>query len=86
MLAAKFVGKLVAGVRDGIELAAPPNQLPPQNAETPCCASRQYVYSCTPSRGIAAALLVPSWAAFSVRVMRDTRSAARSGNDGLVSR
>jgi hypothetical protein len=86
MLAAKFVGKLVAGVGPGIVRSAPPNQLPPQNAETPCCASLQYVYSCTPSRGIADALLVPSWAAFSARVMRATRSAARSGNDNLVFR
>src|SRR4051794_40023201 len=70
MLAAWLVGKLVA--------CTPPVTLPgwllPPSRLMPCWPSLQYVYCCTPSRGIAGALLVCSWATFSASVIRDTRS------------
>ncbi|TMK65525.1 MAG: hypothetical protein E6G53_05950 [Actinobacteria bacterium] len=59
---------------------------PPQNALTPCRASLQYAYSCTPRRGMAGAFVVESCAAFSCNVIREMRSAARCPGGRLVSR
>ena len=79
---AKFVGKLVACTPP----VTPPLLVSANIVLMPCWPSLQYVYCWTPSRGIAGALLVFSWPTFSASVIRDTRSAARSANEYLVSR
>ena len=74
MVAARLVGKLVA--------CTPPVTVPwlvlAPSVLSPCWPSLQYVYCCTPSRGMAGALLVCSCSTFSGSVIRETRSAARS--------
>ncbi len=79
---AKFVGKLVACTPP----VAPPLFVSAPSRLSPCWPSLQYVYCCTPSRGIAGALLVRSCNTFSPNVIRDTRSAARSAKLCRVSR
>src|SRR3954447_15873032 len=80
--AERFVGKLVATTGFVMPvIGSLPCQSPPMNLLTPCWASLQYAYEATPRRGIAGALDVDSWAAFSASVIRDTRSAARSSNE-----
>ncbi len=77
MVEAKFTGKLVA--------CTPPVALPlslsAPSVLMPCWPSLQYVYCCTPRRGMAGALFVCNCPTFSDSVIRDTRSAARSAKE-----
>src|ERR1700751_1698739 len=83
MVEAKFTGKLVACASSS---PWPPAAVSAPSRLMPCWPSLQYVYCCTPSSGIEGALIVCSCWTFSLSVMQDTRSAARSSNEYFVSR